>query len=104
MKWGDEITCPFPNFNGATVEVLKWIRNFIPHFTGHGITLYVFSIEKKTIAKALFIYCQPELSCYKDLAVITMFIINKIAFHCKILAPFPAYSANSSSEHYIFPN
>ena len=67
---------------------------------------YIVCIQyrKKTIAKALFIYCQPELSCYKDLAVITMFIINKIAFHCKILAPFPAYSANSSSEHYIFPN
>ena len=29
----DVITYPFPNFNGATVEVWDWIRNFIPHFT-----------------------------------------------------------------------
>ena len=29
----DEITYPFPNFNGATVEVCKWIYNFIPHLT-----------------------------------------------------------------------
>ena len=34
-KVGDEITYPFPNFNGATVEVLEWISNFITHFTGY---------------------------------------------------------------------
>ena len=27
-----EITYPFPNFNGCTVEVWKWVSNFIPHF------------------------------------------------------------------------
>ena len=31
-KMCDEITYPFPNFNGCTVEVWKWISNFIPHF------------------------------------------------------------------------
>ena len=34
----DEITYPFPNFNGCTVEVWERISNFIPHFTGHVIT------------------------------------------------------------------
>ena len=34
----DEITYPFLNFNGATVEVSEWIGNFIPHFIGHVIT------------------------------------------------------------------
>ena len=29
--WG-EITSPFLNFNGATVEVWKWISSFILHF------------------------------------------------------------------------
>ena len=33
----DEITYPFPKFNGA-VEVLEWISNFTQHFTGHAIT------------------------------------------------------------------
>ena len=28
----DEITYPFPNFNGATVEVWESISNFTPHF------------------------------------------------------------------------
>ena len=28
----DEITYPFPNFNGAAVEVWEWISNFILHF------------------------------------------------------------------------
>ena len=34
----DEIAYPFPNFNGATVEVWEWISNFIPHLTGLVIT------------------------------------------------------------------
>ena len=29
----DEITHPFINFNGETLEVYEWISNFIPHFT-----------------------------------------------------------------------
>ena len=37
-KVWDEIAYPFPNFNDTTVEVWKWISNFIPHFTGHVIT------------------------------------------------------------------
>ena len=31
-KVWDEITYPFPNFNGCTFEVWEWISNFIPHF------------------------------------------------------------------------
>ena len=32
-----QITYSFPNFNGFTVEVWKWISNFIAYFTGHEI-------------------------------------------------------------------
>ena len=28
----DEITYPFPNFNGVAIEVLEWVSNFIPRF------------------------------------------------------------------------
>ena len=37
-KVWDEIAYPFPNFNGATVEVWEWISNFTPLFTGHVIS------------------------------------------------------------------
>ena len=37
-KVWDEITYPFPNFNGCTVEVWEWISSLIPHFTVHVIT------------------------------------------------------------------
>ena len=37
-KVWDEITYPFLNFNGATVEIKEWINNFIPHFSRHVIT------------------------------------------------------------------
>ena len=30
-KVWDEITYPLSNFNGATVEVKKWISNLFPH-------------------------------------------------------------------------
>ena len=33
----DEITSPFPNFNGTAVEVCEWISSFIPHFNVHVI-------------------------------------------------------------------
>ena len=35
--WG-EITYPFLNFNGCTVEVLEWISNFIPYILMDVIT------------------------------------------------------------------
>ena len=36
-KMSDENTYPFPNLNGATVEVWEWISYFIPHLTAHVI-------------------------------------------------------------------
>ena len=35
----DNITCPFPNFNDATVEVWEWVSYFTPYFTGNVVTL-----------------------------------------------------------------
>ena len=37
-KVWDEITNPFPNFNGGAIEVWEWISNFTPPFNGHVIT------------------------------------------------------------------
>ena len=37
-KVWDDITYPFPNFNGSTVEVLEWISNFTPHIMMDVIT------------------------------------------------------------------
>ena len=39
----DEITHPFPNFNGATVEVWEWIRNFSPRFIMDVITEMIYN-------------------------------------------------------------
>ena len=33
----NEITYPFPNFNGAAVDVWGWTSNFVPHFVNVGI-------------------------------------------------------------------
>ena len=37
-KMWDEITYPFPNFNGINVAVWVWIRNFNPQLVMNGIT------------------------------------------------------------------
>ena len=37
-KTWDEINNPFPNFNGATIEIWEWISYFNIHFTGHVIS------------------------------------------------------------------
>ena len=33
-KVWDEITDPFPNFNCCSVEIWKWMNDFIPYFAG----------------------------------------------------------------------
>ena len=37
-KVWNEITHPFPNFNSATIEVWRWMSNFIPQFMIDAIT------------------------------------------------------------------
>ena len=37
-KVWDDITYPFPHFNGSTVEVWEWISNFTPHIMMDVIT------------------------------------------------------------------
>ena len=37
----DEISYPFPNFSGCTVEVWEWISNFIPQFMIAAITYWL---------------------------------------------------------------
>ena len=60
----DEITYPYSNFNGSTVEVWEWISNSIPHFAGHVITQYgrtigwvVSSVELYAILYEAFTMC-----------------------------------------------
>ena len=45
----DEITYSFSNPNVATVEVLEWITNSIPHFTGRGITCAIVALYRVII-------------------------------------------------------
>ena len=42
----DEIIYPFPNLNGATVEVWEWISNFTPDFTVH-VRLQLIHVSKR---------------------------------------------------------
>ena len=49
-KMYDEITYPFPNFNGATVEVLEWISNFIHTLLGMWLLIHA-GITVKQISK-----------------------------------------------------
>ena len=45
-KVWDDITYPFPNSNGCTVEVWEWKSNVIPHFIGHGIAMPTIDVKQ----------------------------------------------------------
>ena len=47
----DEITYPFPNFNGCTVEVWEWVSNFVPHFVMDLITYPCWDWSETTFSK-----------------------------------------------------
>ena len=48
--WG-EITYPFSNLNGCTVEVWEWIINLIPHFTWYVITYPCLDLSSSMLVK-----------------------------------------------------
>ena len=47
----DEITYPFLNFNGCTIEVWEWINIFIPHFVMDVITYPCRDLSKTMLVK-----------------------------------------------------
>ena len=49
-KVWDEITYPFRNFNGCTVEVSEWMNNFIPHFINEatGLSTWIWSVTERS--------------------------------------------------------
>ena len=49
----DEITYPFLNFNGFTVEVEKWISNFIPHFKWMQLLIHA-GIKNQSMDRGVF--------------------------------------------------
>ena len=53
IKLWDYITYPFPNFKDATIEVMEWISNFIPHFTGHVITYPSLDLSESILVKGV---------------------------------------------------
>ena len=64
-KLCDAITCPFPSFNGCTVEVWEWISNFIPNFIVDVITytcrdyyLYCWNHDFVIIDRCMISYCK----------------------------------------------
>ena len=57
--WG-EITYPFLNFNGTTIEVYEWISNFIPHFIVDVIHLSMLGLKLNHVSKR-----GPRPQCFK---------------------------------------
>ena len=75
----DEITYPFPSFNGTTVEVWEWLSSFIPHFTVRVIFLCILEL------KLIYVDLRgPWVSCL-DEGGITLKAVKKHLF-CWIVA------------------
>ena len=48
-----QITYPFPNFNGYSVEVLEWVSNLIPHFIMDVITYASWDLSQSMLVKVV---------------------------------------------------
>ena len=56
----DEITNPFPDFNGCTIEVWEWKSNFFPHFIMSNY-LSILWLELIHVSKTEFWWCEGHL-------------------------------------------
>ena len=68
-----QITYPFPNINGAIIEVCEWISDFIPHFTSYimwygrlsshkGISKFVEAVLYYQLRQSWHVSCQHTKS------------------------------------------
>ena len=64
-KVWDEITYPFPDFNGETVEVWEWINIFIPHFTCDYLSILGFKLKHvcKRGRRSQLVNNVPDTTC-----------------------------------------
>ena len=61
----DEITYnPFANFNSYSVEVLKWISNFISHFTGNVIIYPCWDKSQSVLVKGTLVWSAGTPNCH----------------------------------------
>ena len=84
----DEITYPFPNFNGVTAEGLEWINNYIPLFIMDVITYpwqcIVDSANNTRYAPALWLWGGLGDHVNQIKLILILSHIKQIHFMCKI--------------------
>ena len=51
INWGIKLHYQFPNFNGATIEIMERVSNFIPHFNVHVITYPCWDLSQSMLVK-----------------------------------------------------
>ena len=91
-KVWDEMTYPFPNFNGATVEVWKEISNFIIHFTMNVITypcwgwnwsmLVKWGLRLQYLSRQILDHCFSQ-KWHRKLKSFLSKIKDLLIFHCQ---------------------
>ena len=105
-KVWDDITYPFPNFNGCTVEVWERISNFIPHLTGCMITypccrsemlLCSVLVSRETDSK--YIWYQYSITHYFPLRMMHAFIHR---INCFIVWVLPDFVHIARIVYFIF--
>ena len=102
-KVWNKITYPFPNFNGATIEVWEWMNNFIPYFIRDAITYPCWGESQNHVSKifpglndkidVLFAHKQLAKMFYIDAFVTHTTWIYHWTFRtslCKVPSPMPA--------------
>ena len=67
----DEITNPFQHLNGATVEILERVSNFIPYFSGLNLSMLILKLNhvgkggsSRKIQDVIDLPCYNEINVY----------------------------------------
>ena len=63
-KVWNEMTYPFPYFNGVTVEIWKWIRVFIQHFLMDLITYPWWDLRYSLLVEGPWLYVISKTVCF----------------------------------------
>ena len=66
----DEITHPFPNFNGTAIEVWEWISNFITHYIMDVITYPWMGLQLIHVSKRVSSYSNYNQTHWESILIL----------------------------------
>ena len=95
-KVWDEITYPFPNFNGCKIEVWDWKTNSIPHFIIDVITHPCWNLSWSMLVKGVTGNCHQKQAFINGVPPeVTIWAAQDVALNSNITSAFKKQGPDS---------